>query len=336
MSRRQLHIVVPPNQPSERIDKFLAVCIEEASRSQIQKWIEEQLVRVNGVPVKQSYLVHPGEEIHVEIPEPRKLELVPQNIPLAVLFEDEHLLVIDKPAGLVVHPAVGHPDGTLVNALLYHCNQLSEVSGETRPGIVHRLDKDTSGLMVIAKDDYVHRKLSEQFSSRTIERSYVAVVWGHFEQKTGRIETFFGRSPTNRKKMAVLSEGKLAITEYRVLEELPLISVVECQLKTGRTHQIRVHMAHLGHPVVGDYVYGGKRKRVGSLKAAERPLAQQYLEKMPRQALHARTLGFVHPRTGEKLYFVSELPEDMRQFLEFARSVQKKPAPASDNPETSG
>ena len=313
---------VPPDASPLRIDRYLAEKLEGLSRSRVQQLIEKAHVLVNGEPVKPSHQIRPGEHIEVTVPEPEPTDVVAQDIPLEILYEDEYLLVLNKPAGMVVHPAFGHSEGTLVNALLHHCRNLSGIGGELRPGIVHRLDKDTSGLMVVAKDDVTHRELSRQFSERSIDRTYLAVVWGHFSEKEGRIETFYGRSPTNRKKMAVLPEGKLAITNYRVKEELPLISLVELKLGTGRTHQIRVHMAYLGHPVLSDYVYGGRRKRVGSLTARSREIAERYLETMKRQALHAQTLGFTHPATGERMFFRSPLPEDFAALLELARSIQ--------------
>jgi len=313
---------ISPEAPKIRLDRYLAEKIPDLSRSRVQQLIEGGHVRINGEPTKASHLIRPGEKLTVVIPQPETTDVVAEEIPLEILYEDEHLLVLNKPPGMVVHPAFGHNRGTLVNALLFHCRNLSGIGGELRPGIVHRLDKDTSGLMVVAKDDVTHRGLSSQFSNRTIDRTYVAVVWGHFQQKEGRLETFYGRSPTNRKKMAVLPEGKVAVTAYKVLEELPLISVVELKLGTGRTHQIRVHMAYLGHPVVSDYVYGGRRKKVGALKAGERAVAGQYLEILKRQALHAKTLGFTHPVTGKRLFFEAPLPDDIAALLKLARSLK--------------
>ncbi len=318
-------IVIPPKKEKERLDVFLTREIGHFSRAYFQRLIEEEKVLVNGKPQKASYPVVPGDRIEVLIPPPKKYDVIPEDIPLNIVYEDAHLIVINKPAGLVVHPAVGHFSGTLVNALLYHCRDLSGIGGELRPGIVHRLDKDTSGLLVAAKDDYTHRKLSEQFSGRTIEREYWALVWGIPSPRSGRIETLIGRSPTNRKKMAVLEEGgKVAITTYETQERLFLLSLVKLKLGTGRTHQIRVHMAHIGHPVFGDSPYGGRNRRLGALTAAERKIAAKYLEMLPRQALHARTLGFEHPHTHERLRFESDLPEDMKALLELSRDYYRK------------
>jgi len=334
MAEAKREIVVPPDCEPQRLDKFLAEHLQELSRSQIQKLIEAEKVLVNGQPTKAHHLVRAQERIEITVPPPQKLEALPEDIPLEIIYEDAHLLVVNKPAGMVVHPALGHYTGTLVNALLYHCQQLSSVSGEVRPGIVHRLDKDTSGLLVVAKDDETHRRLAEQFSSRTIEREYWAIVWGHFEEKSGRIETFYGRSPTNRKKMAVLPEGqgKLAVTHYEVIEELELLSLVRLRLETGRTHQIRVHMAYLGHPVFADYVYGGRTKRLNALKKREEmEKASHFLSILPRQALHAKTLGFCHPKTGQRMFFDSPLPEDMQRLIKAAQ-ITTDPGRAGASP----
>jgi 23S rRNA pseudouridine1911/1915/1917 synthase len=318
-------ILIPPKKEKERLDVFLTREIGHFSRAFFQRLIEEDKVLVNERPQKASYLVAPGDRIEVLIPPPKKYDVLPEDIPLDIVYEDAHLIVINKPPGLVVHPAVGHFTGTLVNALLFHCRDLSGIGGELRPGIVHRLDKDTSGLLVAAKDDFTHRKLSEQFSNRTIEREYWALVWGVPSPRSGRIETQIGRSPTNRKKMAVVEEGgKLAVTTYETQERLFLLSLVKLKLGTGRTHQIRVHMAHIGHPVFGDSPYGGRNRRLGALTAAERKIAARYLEMLPRQALHARTLGFEHPHTHKHLRFESDLPEDMTALLELAREYHGK------------
>ncbi len=318
-------IIVPPKKEKERLDLFLTRAIGHFSRTFFQRLIDEEKIWVNGKLPKPSYLIAPGDRIVINIPPPKKYDVISEDIPLNIVYEDEHLLVINKPAGLVVHPAVGHYTGTLVNALLYHCNDLSGIGGELRPGIVHRLDMDTSGLLVAAKDDRTHRELSDQFRNRRIERKYWALVWGVPSPRSGRIETQIGRSATNRKKMAVVEEGgKLAITTYETQERLYLLSLVKLKLGTGRTHQIRVHMAHIGHPVFGDAVYGGRNRRMGALTAGERKIAARYLERLPRQALHARTLGFEHPYTKQWLQFDSDLPEDMRQLLEMAREYYRK------------
>jgi len=315
MPERKYHVTVPQLKERERIDRFLARVFSDFSRSMIQKLIDEGRVLVNGSVTKPSHLVNPGEKIDLFVPEPQKLEVEPEAIPLDIVYEDEHLIVIDKPAGMVVHPAFANYSGTLVNALLYHCRDLSGIGGVQRPGIVHRLDKDTSGLIVVAKDDRTHQGLAEQFKSKSVEREYVAVVWGRPRPGRGRVETFLGRHPKDRKKIAVLSGGRWAVTNYEVVESFEFLSLVRLQLETGRTHQIRVHMSHIGHPVFGDPVYGGRSRKLGSLPPAQRRKAQQLLEGMKRQALHARTLGFVHPVTRERLRFESPLPDDMSELL---------------------
>ena len=320
-SERKFHLIVPQRKERERLDRFLARYLPDYSRSFIQKLIEEQRVLVNDRPRKASHLVSPGERIDVFVPAPRKLEVEPEPIPLNVVYEDAHLIVIDKPAGLVVHPAFANYSGTLVNALLHHCRNLSGIGGVMRPGIVHRIDKDTSGLLVVAKDDVTHRGLAAQFKAKSVDREYTALVWGVPRPGVGRIETYLGRHPRDRKRFAVLDEGKRAVTHYRVLENLRLLSLVSLRLETGRTHQIRVHMSHIGHPVFGDATYGGRSRKLGALTKRERELAVALLQIMKRQALHARVLGFVHPVTGEKLRFTSELPEDMQLVLQKLRET---------------
>jgi 23S rRNA pseudouridine1911/1915/1917 synthase len=316
-----IRVVVPEARAHERLDKFLSEELPNLSRTRIQKLIEENQVLVEGEPAKASRPVAPGEQIEIRLPKPKKLEILPEPIPLDIVHEDDHLIVINKPAGMVVHPAFANYSGTLVNALLYHCRGLSGIGGVERPGIVHRLDKDTSGLIVAAKDDLTHRVLSQQFAEKSCEREYWAVVWGHLRQKEGRIETQIARSPKDRTRMTTHAPGKLAVTNYQVLEEFHLLSLVACHLETGRTHQIRVHLAHLGHPVFGDPTYGGRGRRVTGLSKSDRDRAVQWLRMMPRQALHARTLGFVHPISGKWLRFESELPADMAALLEELRST---------------
>ncbi len=314
-------ITVPVHQKKERLDQFLTERMEKISRAQVQKLIKKEKVTVNGEIAKPSYQVEGGDEIIVEIPPKKASELLPENIPLDILFEDEYLLVLNKPAGLVVHPAYGNPSGTLANALVYHSQQLSTLSGEFRPGIVHRLDKETSGLLVVAKDDYVHGLLSQQFAEHTTEREYHAFVWGHFDEKKGKFESYITRSPKDRTRMTISdSEGKYAITNYEVIEEFRLVSYLRLRLETGRTHQIRVHMSYNGHPVVGDSTYGGRKKQTIGLNNQDKEFALKILELMPRQALHAKTLGFTHPMTGKKLRFDSKLPDDMQRLLDFLSS----------------
>jgi len=318
---RQFEIVVPPGKVRERLDVFLTRHVENATRSKVQKAIDEGHVLVDGKPVKPSHQVSPGEKVHVTMPGPTPHEAVAENIPLNILFEDDYLIVVNKAAGMVTHPAHGNYTGTLVNALLYHCSgKLSEIEDDeefARPGIVHRLDKDTSGLLVVAKDDVTHAKLADQFFRRTIEREYWALVWGLFKKPKGTIEANLGRSRSDRKKIAVVSEGKPAVTEYEVLRALEFLSLVRLKLQTGRTHQIRVHLHHIHHPVFGDPDYGGRRivhyPTGAGVKFKEH--VHHLLSLIDRQALHAKTLGFVHPATGKFMKFDSELPDDFAGVL---------------------
>ena len=297
-----------------RLDRLLADLVPALSRSRLKTLIETGRVSIADETITEpGYRVKPGQAVTLTIPPPTDETPVAQAIPLRIAYEDEHLIVVDKPAGLVVHPAPGNPDRTLVNALLAHCGaSLSGIGGVRRPGIVHRLDKDTSGLLVAAKHDAAHRGLSAQFATRRLSRTYRAVVWGAPRPAAGRISGAIGRDPRNRKRMAVReSGGKPAVTLYRVLQSLGgLWSLVECRLETGRTHQIRVHMAARGHPVVGDALYGGARRR--HLDEGGRAA----LALCPRQALHAAALGFVHPVSGAALGFESPLPADMRSLVE--------------------
>lgn len=316
-------IIVPPGKIRERIDVYLMHFIENATRTKIQSAIKGGYVIVNGKKVKSSYKVSPNDVIHLTIPKPPPTQIAPEHILLDIIHEDEHLLVVNKPPGMVTHPAYSNYHGTLVNALLYHCNQsLSTLNDSTRPGIVHRLDKDTSGLLVVAKDDKTHAQLAKQFSSRTIEREYWAIVWGLFSQpgkgnkgRTGVIEAALGRSKSDRKKFAVSVEGKHAVTKYEVLQEFDYLSLLKLNLQTGRTHQIRVHLHHIGHPVFGDPTYGGRRIAWGPTDKQTKEEVQNFLKIMSRQALHAKTIGFIHPVTMKKLRFSSELPEDMNEVL---------------------
>ena len=251
--------------------------------------------------------------MHIRVlpPEPEPLLPYPEDIPLDILFEDPYLLVLNKPPGLPVHPGAGRHSGTLVHALLAHCARISEVGEPLRPGIVHRLDKDTSGVMAVAKDDHVHRALSEQWKEHTVFRRYIAFVWGKMKRPKGIVEAPIGRHPRDRKKMAVVEGGRPARTEYEVLEEYEFLSLLALYPKTGRTHQIRVHLSHIGHPVFGDPKYGGRTKRLGGLPPGQRRRAEELLGLIQRQALHAEVLGFVHPVVGEYMEFRADLPEDM-------------------------
>ena len=315
MESQTLTIIIPPKKSKERIDTFLTRELPRFSRSQVQLMLKEERILVDGKPVKSNYPVRPDQTITVMLPKPRRFDLEPEDIPLDIVFEDDYLLIINKPAGMVVHPAQGHHSGTLVHALLFHCDRLSSMNDTTRPGIVHRLDKDTSGLLIAVKDDYVHRKLAEQFSEKSVERQYQAVVWRHFNKKSGTIETLLNRSTRDRKVFTVAKEGKRAVTHYELVERFDFLSLISLRLETGRTHQIRVHLSHLGHPVFGDQTYGGRSRPMGGLNRERTAFAQHLLKLMPRQALHAKTLGFIHPVSKEKMMFSSELPEDMTQVL---------------------
>ena len=317
---RHYEFVIPAGKDKERLDKFLTRNLSSVSRARVQKVISEGKVLVDGQVARASHLVSPREIIEICIPKPQKIDILPEDIPLEILQEDKHLLVLNKAAGMVVHPAFANYTGTLVNALLHHCGDLSSIGGKNRPGIVHRLDKDTSGLMVVAKDDAAHRHLSKQFSEKTTQREYCAVAWGRFKNRNGRIETDIARSPKDRTRMTVQSAGKLAITEYEVIETFDLFSLVRLKLRTGRTHQIRVHLSYLGHAVFGDMTYGGRNRQLAGLANRDRQFAADLLSIMPRQALHAQTLGFTHPAKGVFLQFDSVLPEDMKHLLNRLRN----------------
>jgi len=309
-----MEVRVEREKSGKRLDQFLAE-LSELSRSQAKELIEEGLVKVDGQPVKKpSRKVKEGEVVEFEVPEPQPLELKPQNIPLEVLYEDKDLIVINKPPGLVVHPAPGHYEGTLVNALLYHCKDLSGIGGALRPGIVHRLDKDTAGLLVVAKNDLAHQSLVEQFKKRTVGRFYRALVQGIPHQKKGRIEVPIGRDRYDRKKFSPnTSSPKEAITNYEVIREFPKhgIAEVKCRLETGRTHQIRVHMSFIGHPLLNDKTYGYKASKVKDRKLRE------LVENMGMHALCAYYLAFDHPRTGKRLEFEVDVPEGYRKVLSY-------------------
>ncbi|UCE08659.1 MAG: RluA family pseudouridine synthase [bacterium] len=310
-------IVVPENQHKERLDQFLSTQLERISRSKIQQLIKNGDVTVNDKVVKPSHKVMPGERIIIILPPPKTYELIAEDIPLNIIYEDASLIVINKQAGIVMHPAFANLTGTLVNALLHYSENLSTLSGDYRPGLVHRLDKDTSGLIVVAKNDFIHAGLASQFSNRTVQREYRALVWGHFRQKSGRIETLINRSTRDRTRMTISRQGKPAITNYEVIEEYPLLSLLHVKLETGRTHQIRVHLSARGHPILGDKIYGGRNKQIIKLNQRDQQLALELLGLMPRQALHARTLGFIHPETGKEMLFDSELPDDIQAMIKF-------------------
>lgn len=289
-------------QKSIRIDKYLTKQLEDFSRSKVQQLISEGLVFVNDERIKANYKVENGDVIAVTIPEPEEIDIKSENIPLEILYEDEDIVVINKPQGMVVHPGAGNPDGTLVNALLYHIDDLSGINGEIRPGIVHRLDKDTSGVLVVAKNDTAHVHLSEQLQNRTVKRTYWAIVHGQIPHEHGTIDAPIGRDPHDRQKFTVIKDGKEAITHFKVLEHFNHYTWVEVSLETGRTHQIRVHFNYINHPVAGDTTYGPRKTLKGK-----------------GQFLHARALEFIHPRTKETMHFEAELPEIFEKNLEILR-----------------
>jgi 23S rRNA pseudouridine1911/1915/1917 synthase len=316
-----VELVVPPGKKKERLDVYITGHVENATRNKVQQAIRGGTVLVNGRQVRPSYTVMPDDVIRITLPRPAPTEALPENIPLEILFEDDDLIVVNKPAGMVTHPAYGNYTGTLVNALLYHCGTLGPGADPIRPGIVHRLDKETSGVMVVAKNDVAHAKLAKQFALRTIRREYHAIVWGRFRDSSGLIDAGLGRSKSDRKKMAVVDGGKAAATEYTVLEQFPYLALLRLKLRTGRTHQIRVHLAHINHPVFGDPTYNGRHIVWGSGAGAQKAEVQRFLALMPRQALHAKTIGFVHPSTRREVFFETGLPADMGGLLDLLKSA---------------
>lgn len=322
------HIKADPKQSLLRIDKFLMDRLPNVSRNKVQEAIRNEYVKVNGQAIKPNYKVRPSDEIIIALPEPpRDTEVVPEDIPLSIIFEDEHVLVVNKEAGMVVHPAYNNWSGTLVNALAYHFQQLPTMQGnEGRPGLVHRIDKDTSGLLVIAKTETAMNSLAKQFFDHSIERTYYALVWGEPEPDQGTIDVNLGRSPRDRRvTMAFLQGGigRTAITHYKVLQNLRYVSLVECKLETGRTHQIRAHMKQIGHPLFNDALYGGDQILKGTKFSKYKAFVENCFKIMPRQALHAKSLGFIHPVSKEFLQFSSDLPEDFKAVLEkWERYVQ--------------
>ena len=296
-------IRVEVEQANQRIDKLLSKYFEDFSRTQVQLLIQDKHVQVNGNIVKASYKLVADDEVDIHIPDPEDTEILPENIPLNVVYEDSDVIVVNKPSGMIVHPSAGIYTGTLVNALLYHCHDLSGINGVMRPGIVHRIDKETSGLLMVAKNDMAHQSLSEQLQEHTVTRRYYALVHGLIPHEIGRIEAPIGRDKNDRQKMTCTDKNaKDAITNFKVIERFKDMSLVECRLETGRTHQIRVHMQYIGYPVYGDPQYGHRRDDTSQ-----------------GQYLHAKILGFIHPRTGEEMYFESELPDYFTEKLEELR-----------------
>ena len=319
---RSLELEVPETGAGARLDRWLAKARIGLSRNRLQKLIDDGRVLLNGRVGKPSARLKVGDTIALSIPPRRPPRLQAEPAPLVIVHEDEHLLVLDKPAGVVVHPGAGVSQGTIANALLHHAPSIASVGGEGRPGIVHRLDRDTSGLMVVAKREEAYLALTNALRLRHVKRVYHAILWGDPGPDEGILDLPIGRDPKDRKRMAVVRgpSGKTARTRWRVLERYGLATLVECRLETGRTHQIRVHMAAMRHPVVGDPVYGGRVRKVLSLRQVERSLADDLLRLMRRQALHATELEFVHPATRERLAFVSQPPQDFREALERLRA----------------
>lgn len=315
------NLVVDKGQAMLRIDKFLTNRMEKASRNRIQTAADEGNILVNGRPVKSSYKVKPMDEISIVMPyPPREVEIIPEDIPLDIMYEDDDIIIVNKEAGMVVHPGHGNYSGTLVNALTFHLKDLPLFqNGDMRAGLVHRIDKNTSGILVIAKNERAHARLAKQFFDHSIKRVYNALVWGNLEEDEGTITGNIGRSLRDRMKMAVFPDGdngKHAVTHYRVLERFGYVTLVECRLETGRTHQIRVHFEHIGHPLFNDERYGGDRILKGTTFSKYKQFVENCFAIMPRHGLHACSLGFVHPSTGEEVYFESGYPEDMRTVVE--------------------
>ncbi|ADF51172.1 MAG: pseudouridine synthase [Zunongwangia sp.] len=311
-----------------RVDKYLMNYIEKATRNKIQKAAKDGNIYVNDVPVKQNYKVKAGDVVQVMFEHPPyEFLLTPENIPLDIVYEDDTLLVVNKPAGMVVHPGHGNYSGTLINALVYHFENLPNNSSD-RPGLVHRIDKDTSGLLVIAKTEHAMAHLSKQFFDKTSEREYIAIVWGNVEEDEGTVEGNIGRHPKNRLQNTVYEgedaeKGKPAVTHLKVLERFGYVTLVACKLETGRTHQIRVHMKHIGHTLFNDERYGGEKILKGTTFTKYKQFVENCFKILPRQALHAKTLGFTHPKTGEWMSFNSDLPEDMLGAIEKWRNYAK-------------
>ena len=298
-------LIVSWEDEGVRIDKYLADNLEDITRNRIQKLIDEKQIKVNDKDIKSNYKVKENDEIHIVIPEAVEINIEAENIPLDIVYEDEDLLVVNKPKGMVVHPAPGHYTGTLVNAIMYHCkDNLSGINGELRPGIVHRIDMDTTGLLVVCKNDYAHNFLAEQLKEHSITRKYHAIVYNSVKEDDGTVNAPLGRNPSDRKKMAIVRDGREAVTHYHVIDRFKNFSYIECQLETGRTHQIRVHMTSINHPLLGDELYGPKTSNFN----------------LQGQTLHAKVLGFVHPRTKEYMEFEVPLPEYFEKLINILKN----------------
>ena len=324
MEKKIFNINEIPNSSTNRVDKFLQFKLEDLSRTKIQKLIKEGFVKINKKTIKEtSKKIKINDEVQITFPLPKETHIKPFNIPLNILYEDDDVIIINKSPGVVVHPGAGHREKTLVNGLLFHCkNNLSEIGGKLRPGIVHRIDKDTSGVIVVAKNDLAHINLSKQFNYHTIKRTYEAIIWGSLRPLNGKINENISRSIKNRQLMSVKkNKGKRAITNYRTIKifknlNLPKISLVECKLETGRTHQIRVHMNFKGNPIIGDKSYGKSKKKFKKIDGN----VEKNINNFNRQALHAKSLGFIHPRTNEEIFFEAPRPKD---FETLVKSLEK-------------
>lgn len=320
------NLKVDKGQELIRIDKFLVNRIENASRTKIKASAENGNILVNNKPVKPNYRIKPFDVISIVLPNPpRDTDLLAEEIPLDIVYEDNDIILINKQAGMVVHPAYGNYRGTLINALLFHFKNLPHSQeNKHRPGLVHRIDKDTSGIIILAKNDFSMANLANQFFERTINRKYVAICWGNLKEDNGTIRANLGRNPKNRKQMTVYSDpdaGKHAVTHYKVIERFKYLTMVECKLETGRTHQIRVHFQHIGHPLFGDELYGGNRVLKGQNTGKYKQFAEKSLANFNRQALHAKSLEFKHPTSGKTMFFDSELPDDMKKIIDDWRNI---------------
>ncbi len=324
---RTLELKVDKGQSPLRIDKFIISKTEHVARNKINYAAELGCILVNGNAVKKNYKVRPLDEIILYFPKSKtEVDLSPENIPLDIMYEDDDLIVLNKPPGLVVHHGIGNTSGTLVNALLYHVKNLAKGNDETRAGLVHRLDKDTSGIMVVAKTDIALKHLAKQFFDRTIQRRYNALVWGDFKEENGTVEGNIGRDKRNQKIFTVYPRadyGKHAITHFKVLERFSYVSLIECKLETGRTHQIRVHLKHIGHTLFNDATYGGDKILKGTIYSKYKQFINNAFKLCPRQALHAKSLGFIHPTTGKEMFFENELPKDMLLLIDKWRKYTK-------------